>query len=88
MHIGADAADSYRIALDLFAVADELGFDSGWVAQHHFQNGSGRLPSTLTFLAAAAERTRRINLGTAIVITVVVMAIWSSAPAPAAAARR
>jgi alkanesulfonate monooxygenase SsuD/methylene tetrahydromethanopterin reductase-like flavin-dependent oxidoreductase (luciferase family) len=68
LHVGADAADSYRIALELFAAAEELGFDSGWVAQHHFLNGGARLPSTLTFLAAAAERTRRIMLGTAIVI--------------------
>jgi alkanesulfonate monooxygenase SsuD/methylene tetrahydromethanopterin reductase-like flavin-dependent oxidoreductase (luciferase family) len=68
LHVGSDAADSYRIGLDLFATAEQLGFDSGWVAQHHFLNGSGRLPSTLTFLAAAAERTRRIQLGTAIVI--------------------
>src|SRR4051812_25458226 len=67
-HIGADAADSYRIALDLFQAAEQLGYDSGWVAQHHFLNGAARLPSTLTFLAAAAERTRIINLGTAIVI--------------------
>jgi alkanesulfonate monooxygenase SsuD/methylene tetrahydromethanopterin reductase-like flavin-dependent oxidoreductase (luciferase family) len=68
LHVGADAADSYRLALQLFATAEQLGYDSGWVAQHHFLNGSGRLPSTLTFLAAAAERTRRIRLGTAIVI--------------------
>src|SRR3977135_3098100 len=68
LHVGSDAADSYRIALVLFAAAEQLGFDTGWVAQHHFLNGSGRLPSTLTFLAAAAERTRRIQLGTAIVI--------------------
>jgi alkanesulfonate monooxygenase SsuD/methylene tetrahydromethanopterin reductase-like flavin-dependent oxidoreductase (luciferase family) len=68
LHVGNDAADSYRIALDLFDTAEQLGFDTGWVAQHHFLNGSGRLPSTLTFLAAAAERTRRIQLGTAIVI--------------------
>ncbi len=68
LHVGDDAADSYRIALELFATAEQLGFDTGWVAQHHFLNGSGRLPSTLTFLAAAAERTRRIQLGTAIVI--------------------
>ena len=68
LHVGENAADSYAIALDLFAAAEELGFDSGWVAQHHFLNGGARLPSTLTFLAAAAERTRRIQLGTAIVI--------------------
>jgi alkanesulfonate monooxygenase SsuD/methylene tetrahydromethanopterin reductase-like flavin-dependent oxidoreductase (luciferase family) len=68
LHVGADATDSYRIALELFETAEALGYDSGWVAQHHFLNGSGRLPSTLTFLAAAAQRTRRIQLGTAIVI--------------------
>src|SRR3984893_12424904 len=68
LHVGDDAADSYAIALDLFAAAEELGFDSGWVAQHHFLNCCAALPSTLTFLAAAAERTLRIQLGTAIVI--------------------
>src|ERR1051326_1590224 len=68
LHVGADAADAYRVALDLFQAADELGYDTGWVAQHHFLNGAGRMPSTLTFLAAAAQRTRRIHLGTAIVI--------------------
>ena len=68
LHVGSDAADSYRFALDLFQVAEELGYDSGWVAQHHFLNGSGRLPSSFAFLAAAAQRTRRMQLGTAIVI--------------------
>src|ERR1700716_1430642 len=68
LHVGSDAADSYRIALELFGAAEQLGFDTGWVAQHHFLNGSGRLPSTLTFLAAAAERTRRTQRGPAIVI--------------------
>ena len=68
LHIGEDAADSYRLALELFTIAEELGYDSGWVAQHHFLNNGARLPSTLAFLAAAAERTRRIHLGTAIVI--------------------
>ena len=68
LHVGDDATHSYRIALELFEAADALGYDSGWVAQHHFLNGGGRLPSTLTFLAAAAQRTRRIQLGTAIII--------------------
>jgi alkanesulfonate monooxygenase SsuD/methylene tetrahydromethanopterin reductase-like flavin-dependent oxidoreductase (luciferase family) len=68
LHVGEDAADSYRIALDLFEAAEQMGYDSGWVAQHHFLNNDARLPSTLTFLAAAAQRTRRLNLGTAIII--------------------
>jgi alkanesulfonate monooxygenase SsuD/methylene tetrahydromethanopterin reductase-like flavin-dependent oxidoreductase (luciferase family) len=68
LHVGADAADSYRIALDLFQAAEQIGYDSGWVAQHHFLNGDARMPSSLTFLAAVAQRTRTINLGTAIII--------------------
>ena len=68
LHIGEDAADSYRLALELFSIAEELGYDSGWVAQHHFLNNGARLPSTLAFLAAVAARTRQIRLGTAIVI--------------------
>jgi len=68
LHVGANAAESYRVALDLFQAAEDLGYDTGWVAQHHFENGGGRLPSTLTFLAAAAQRTRRLGLGTAIII--------------------
>jgi alkanesulfonate monooxygenase SsuD/methylene tetrahydromethanopterin reductase-like flavin-dependent oxidoreductase (luciferase family) len=67
LHDGEDGADSYHIALDLFATAEEPDYDSGWVAQHHFLNGAARLPSTRAFLAAA-QRTRRINLGTSIVI--------------------
>ncbi|TBU87911.1 LLM class flavin-dependent oxidoreductase [Stutzerimonas kirkiae] len=58
----------YQDALELFVVAEELGFDSGWVAQHHFACESGRLPSPLPLLAAAAQRTRRIALGTGIIV--------------------
>jgi putative FMN-dependent luciferase-like monooxygenase len=67
LEVGADAADSYKFALDMFTLAEELGFDTGWIAQHHFLNGDGRLPSALPFLAAAAQRTRRIHLGTGVV---------------------
>ncbi|GLW90180.1 LLM class flavin-dependent oxidoreductase [Actinokineospora globicatena] len=65
---GADLAQTYRDAQELFVAADELGFDIGWVAQHHVPLGGGGLPSPWTFLAHAAARTRRIRLGTAITI--------------------
>jgi alkanesulfonate monooxygenase SsuD/methylene tetrahydromethanopterin reductase-like flavin-dependent oxidoreductase (luciferase family) len=58
----------YQDSLELFVAADQLGFDVGWIAQHHLQDFFGRLPSPFPFLAAAAERTRRIRLGTAVVI--------------------
>lgn len=58
----------YRDTLELFKVAEELGFDSGWVAQHHFASEHGRLPSPLVLLAAIAQRTRHISLGTGIIV--------------------
>ncbi|MGW3289480.1 LLM class flavin-dependent oxidoreductase [Streptomyces sp. NPDC001002] len=63
-----DIARTYRNAQELFVVADELGFDVGWVAQHHVPLGGGGLSSPWTFLAHAAARTTRIRLGTAITV--------------------
>lgn len=60
-----DPAQVYQNTLELYRVADQLGFDVGWIAQHHLQTESGRLPSPFPFLAAAAERTKQIRLGTA-----------------------
>ncbi len=57
----------YRETLELFVAADALGFEVGWVAQHHFDK-AGRLPSPFPLLAAAAARTRHIRLGTAVVV--------------------
>lgn len=65
---GDDLARTYRNAQELFVVADELGFDTGWVAQHHVSLGGGGLSSPWTFLAHAAARTTRIRLGTAITV--------------------
>jgi len=65
---GSDLAATYRNAQELFVVADELGFDVGWVAQHHAPLGGGGLPSPWTFLAHAAASTKRIRLSTAITI--------------------
>jgi len=56
----------YTRALELLMTADRLGFDTGWVAQHHAGNEGG-LPSPLVFLAAAAQYTRRLTLATGII---------------------
>lgn len=62
-----DPKQVYQETLKLFEVADQLGYGVGWVAQHHFKGPAGMLPSPFPFLAAAAERTRRLRLGIAIV---------------------
>lgn len=67
LHGTAEPRRLYRDYVELFVAAEELGFDSCWVAQHHFDASAGGLPSPFPFLAAAAERTRRIRLGTAVV---------------------
>lgn len=60
----------YRAFIELFRYAEELGFDAGWVAQHHFEDGRhgpGAGASPLTFLTAVAENTKYLRLGTAVV---------------------
>ena len=61
------AAERYRLATAQIAHAEKLGFDSAWIAQHHFHEGEGGLPAPFVFLAQAAARTSRIRLGTGIV---------------------
>ena len=63
----AEPAERYRLAAEQIAHAERLGFDSAWVAQHHFHEGEGGLPSPFVFLAHVAARTPRIRLGTGIV---------------------
>lgn len=63
----ASAAERYRFALEQIAQAEAVGFASAWVAQHHFSASEGGLPAPFVLLAAAAERTRHIALGTAVV---------------------
>ncbi|WP_176512843.1 LLM class flavin-dependent oxidoreductase [Pseudomonas ceruminis] len=65
---GEDPHQVYQDLLEQFDVAQTLGFDGGWIAQHHLSNGFGRLPSPLLALAAVAERTRHIELGTAVTV--------------------
>lgn len=63
----APAAQRYHFALEQIETAEEFGFHSAWVAQHHFSAAEGGLPSPLVFLSHAAARTSRIDLGTAII---------------------
>jgi alkanesulfonate monooxygenase SsuD/methylene tetrahydromethanopterin reductase-like flavin-dependent oxidoreductase (luciferase family) len=58
----------YDEIVDTIVLAEELGIDSVWVAQHHFDQQPGGLPSPLVLLALAAARTSRITLGTGITI--------------------
>ena len=63
----ADPAERYRLATAQIVHAERCGFDSAWVAQHHFHEDEGGLPAPLVFLAQVAAQTSRIRLGTGIV---------------------
>jgi len=64
---GDDPARAYRETVELAVAAEELGFGSFWVAQHHGGIFGGLLPSPLVLLAAVAGRTSTIRLGTAVI---------------------
>lgn len=63
----ASAVDRYRLAAEQILHAERHGFDTAWVAQHHFHEGEGGLPSPFPFLAYVAARTSRIRLGTGVI---------------------
>jgi natural product biosynthesis luciferase-like monooxygenase protein len=52
----------YQELLDEIVLAEELGFEDYWVAEHHYSD-YGIVPSPAVILAAAAARTSRIGLG-------------------------
>lgn len=51
-------------SLKLFETGERLGYDGAWVRQRHLEHG---VSSASTFLAAASQRTRTIELGTAVI---------------------
>lgn len=59
--------DFYQELLDQIVLAEELGFDDYWIAEHHYSN-YGVVPSPAMILAAAATRTHRIGLGSGVSI--------------------
>ncbi len=60
-------AELYGELLEQAEAADELGFDSFWLAEHHFHEYGG-VPRPPIWMAAAAQRTRRIRLGSGVVV--------------------
>ncbi|MFC5752372.1 LLM class flavin-dependent oxidoreductase [Actinomadura rugatobispora] len=50
--------------LRLFEFGEDEGFDGAWIRQRHLEHG---VSSAAVFLAAAGQRTRRLELGTAVI---------------------
>jgi alkanesulfonate monooxygenase SsuD/methylene tetrahydromethanopterin reductase-like flavin-dependent oxidoreductase (luciferase family) len=61
---GADPAAGHETTLGVIELGERLGFDSAWLRHRHLQYG---ISSPVAVLAAATQRTRRIELGTAVI---------------------
>ena len=59
-------AQRYRDTLEQIQLGDELGFDTAWFAELHFNPRFSITPSPLLLAAAAAHTTERIRLGVAV----------------------
>lgn len=62
-----DPAQLYGFTLEMCEEADRLGCHSVWFTEHHLFD-DGYLPQPLTLAAAAAARTSRVRIGTAVVV--------------------
>ena len=56
----------YQDTLDQIQLGDELGFETAWLAELHFNSRFSITPSPLMLAAAVAQRTDRIRLGVAV----------------------
>src|SRR4051794_7021 len=67
---GTAAADYHRALrqmVDAAVLGEELGLDAAWTSEHHFSS-SGFMPAPLIALAAIAERTERVSIGTDVML--------------------
>jgi alkanesulfonate monooxygenase SsuD/methylene tetrahydromethanopterin reductase-like flavin-dependent oxidoreductase (luciferase family) len=60
-------AQFFSESLEEAALVDELGYDSLWVVEHHAAPYTV-IPSPLAFLSYVAGRTKRLNVGTMVVV--------------------
>ncbi|MGW5162484.1 LLM class flavin-dependent oxidoreductase [Nonomuraea wenchangensis] len=61
---GDDPRPGHESTLRIIELGERLGFDSAWVRHRHLQYG---ISSPIAVLAAASQRTTRIELGTAVI---------------------
>ncbi|MFD5266502.1 LLM class flavin-dependent oxidoreductase [Streptomyces sp. NPDC058335] len=60
----ADPRRGHETTLEIIELGERLGFDSAWLRHRHLQYG---ISSPVAVLAAASQRTSRIELGTAVI---------------------
>src|ERR1700756_4679667 len=58
---------SFDADLRQFELAEQLGYDTVWIAEHLFST-YGVVTSTQVYAAAIAQRTKRVRIGMAVVV--------------------
>ncbi|MBF6561322.1 MAG: LLM class flavin-dependent oxidoreductase [Candidatus Binataceae bacterium] len=66
--LNGSVARFYGDMLDEIEFADQNGFNSVWFAEHHFYQYGGVIPSVPVIAAAAAQRTRRLRIGSSVAL--------------------
>lgn len=59
----------FNDALEQIELADSLGFDGIWCAEHHFLEEYSHCSAPELFLAAVAQRTKQMRIGHGVVLT-------------------
>jgi len=58
----------YETIIREVCVAEELGWDNVWFAEHHFDAFGGAVPSPALLASAVAMRTTRVRIGAAVIV--------------------
>lgn len=78
----ADETAFYRRVADEVSLADDLGFASLWIGEHHDRQERpfyGRVPSPELLMAHLTGRTRRIKLGTGVkIVPLFIPRLWAA----------
>jgi alkanesulfonate monooxygenase SsuD/methylene tetrahydromethanopterin reductase-like flavin-dependent oxidoreductase (luciferase family) len=59
--------DVHARTTDEILEAERLGYDTAWIAEHHFATGYGIMPDCFAYMAYLAAKTSRINIGAAVI---------------------
>ena len=63
-----EGAERLRTVVAQAAYAEQLGFDSVWLAEHHFHSFGGLFSATPVIGSAIAQSTSTIRIGTAVIL--------------------